>query len=313
MAKANRVSPPLDWVESAVTAVSDRDTSPITAATDAASHLKVAVRINGNGPYHFVVDTGADRTVLATEVAVELGLFHGEKVMLEGVVRAVLAETVSIRTLSFGSITCRHLVVPTLSRSLLDADGYLGLDFLDGHRVTFDFKNHVLQVSEPRAKFSASWARENEARIRASGSSGHLQALDCTVDGVPATAFIDSGAEVSAANAPLLAALARRNPTFGEIGTIRLIDITGGEILGTVAMVNKIQLTAALTFIDCPLVIADFLVFDVWGLRQRPALLIGMNLLRQFARVSIDYGLKEYRFDLAAYRSTQKPLITMLD
>jgi predicted aspartyl protease len=312
MAKAHRVSPPLDWVESAVTAVSDRDTSPITAATDAASHLKVAVRINGNGPYHFVVDTGADRTVLATEVAVELGLFHGEKVMLEGVVRAVLAETVSIRTLSFGSITCRHLVVPTLSRSLLDADGYLGLDFLNGHRVTFDFKNHVLQVSEPRARLSANWQRENEARIITSGSSGHLQALDCTVDGVPAAAFIDSGAEVSAANAPLLAALARRNPTFGEIGTTRLIDITGGEILGTVAMVNKIRFPE-LTFIDCPLVIADFLVFGVWGLRQRPALLIGMNLLRQFARVSIDYGLKEYRFDLAAYRSTQKPLITMID
>jgi predicted aspartyl protease len=313
MTKAQGVLPPLDSVESTNTGVSDRDTPPIAAATDVASHLMVAVRIDGNGPYHFVVDTGADRTVLATEVAAELGLFHGEKVMLEGVVRAVLADTVSIGTLSFGSITRRHLVVPTLSRSLLDADGYLGLDFLDGHRVTFDFKNHTLQVSEPRAKFSVNWARENEARIRASGSSGHLQALDCTVDGIPATAFIDSGAEVTAANAPLLAALARRNPTFGEIGTIRLIDITGGEIFGKVAMVHKIQLTAALTFIDCPLVIADFRVFDVWGLRQRPALLIGMNLLRQFARVSIDYGLKELRFDLAAYRSPQKPLITMVD
>ena len=303
MAKAEGGSPPLGG-ESA---------SPIAAATDVAGHLMVAVRIDGNGPYHFVVDTGADRTVLATEVADELGLFHGEKAKLQGVVRAVFADTVSIRTLSFGSITCRHLVVPTLSRSLLDADGHLGLDCLDGHRVTFDFKNHVLQVSEPRARFSANWTRENEARIRASGSSGHLQALDCMVDGIPATAFVDSGAEVSAANAPLLAALARRNPAFGEIGTIRLIDITGGEILGKVAMVNKIQLTAALTFIDCPLVIADFLVFDVWGLRQRPALLIGMNLLRQFGRVSIDYGLKELRFDLAGYRPPPKPLIAMVD
>jgi hypothetical protein len=309
MTKAQTVPPPLGRTESEVTAVSDRDTLPIAAATDAASHLMVAVRINGNGPYHFVVDTGADRTILATEVAVELGLLHGEKVMLEGVVRAVLTETVSIRTLSLGSITCRHLVVPTLSRSLLDADGYLGLDFLDGHRVTFDFKNHSLQVSEPRARLSASWARENEARISTSGSSGHLQALDCIVDGIPATAFIDSGAEVTAANAPLLAALARRNPNFGEIGTIRLIDITGGEIFGKVAMANKIRL-AGLTFTDCPLVIADFLVFGVWGLRQRPALLIGMNLLRQFARVSIDYGLKELRFDLAAYRPPPNPTIT---
>jgi predicted aspartyl protease len=309
MAKAQGGSPPLGGMEPAVAAAPDRDASPIAAATDIASHLLVAVRIDGNGPYHFVVDTGADRTVLATEVADELGLIHGEKVKLEGVVRAVFADTVSIRTLSFGSVTCRHLAVPTLSRSLLDADGYLGLDCLDGHRVTFDFKNHVLQVSEPRARFSANWARENEARIRASGSSGHLQALDCTVDGIPATAFIDSGAEVSAANAPLLAALARRNPNFGEIGTIRLIDITGGEIFGKVAMVNKIRL-AGLTFTDCPLVIADFLVFDVWGLRQRPALLIGMNLLRQFARVSIDYGLKELRFDLAAYRPPPNPTIT---
>jgi predicted aspartyl protease len=313
LAKAQTASPPLGGLGSATTAAPEQEATPINAATDAASHLMVDVHINGKGPYHFVVDTGADRTILASEVAVELGLSHGEKVMLKGVVRAVLTETVSIRTMTFGSITKRHLMVPTLSRSLLDADGYLGLDFLDGHRVTFDFHNHLLQISEPRARYSANWVRENEARIRASGSSGHLQALDCMVDGVPATAFIDSGAEVSAANEPLLAALAKGNPSFGDMGSIHLIDITGGEISGRVAMVNKIRLTAALTFTDCPLVIADFLVFDVWGLRQRPALLIGMNLLRQFERVSIDYGLQEIRFDLAAYHSLPRPFTTMVD
>jgi predicted aspartyl protease len=306
LAKAQTVSPPLG-------STGEPEATPINAATDAANHLMVDVHINGNGPYHFVVDTGADRTILASEVAAELGLSRGEEVMLKGVVRAVLTETVSIRTMTFGSITKRHLAVPTLSHSLLDADGYLGLDFLDGHRVTFDFQNHLLQVSEPRTRFSANWLRENEARIRLSGSSGHLQALDCMVDGVPATGFIDSGAEVTAANEPLLAALARRNPSFGETGSVRLIDITGGEIFGKVAMVDTIRLTEALTFTRCPLVIADFLVFDVWGLRQRPALLIGMNLLRQFERVSIDYGLQELRFDLAADRPPSKPLITMVD
>jgi predicted aspartyl protease len=311
LAKAQMAPPPLGGVGSANTAAPGQDTARINAATDAASHLMVDVHINGHGPYHFVVDTGADRTILASEVAAELGLPQGDKVMLKGVVRAVLTETVSIRTMTFGSITKRRLMVPILSSSLLDADGYLGLDFLDGHRVTFDFQHHLLQVSEPRARFSANWQREDEARIRVSGSSGHLQALDCMVDGVPATAFVDSGAEVTAANEPLLAALAGRNPSFRERGSIRLIDITGGEILGKVAMVDKIRLAAALTFTDCPVVIADFLVFDVWGLRHRPALLIGMNLLRQFERVSIDYGLQELRFDLAAYPSPPKPLITM--
>ena len=311
LAKAQTAAPEPDATGAAAAVTSPAGT-PVNAANDAANHLMVDVHINGHGPYHFVVDTGADRTILASEVAVELGLSRGEKVILKGVVRAVLTETVAIRTMTFGSITKRHLTVPTLSRSLLDADGYLGLDFLDGHRVTFDFRNHLLEVSEPRGRFSANWVRGSEARIRASGSSGHLQALDCMVDGVPATAFIDSGAEVTAANGPLLVALARRNPDFRDVGSIRLIDITGGEILGQVAVANRIRLTEALIFTDCPLVIADFLVFDVWGLRRRPALLIGMNLLRQFGRVSIDYGLRELRFDLA-YRSLPQPLTTMLD
>ena len=272
---------------------------PLAAGTQVAARLTVPVHINSKGPYRFVVDTGADRTVLATEVALELGLVHGPRVLLNGVVQTKIADTVSIRHLAFGSIASGNFNVPTVPRSLLDADGYLGLDFLDGHRVTFDFKGGLLQVSDSRPKLSADWIRPSEARIRAFGSSGHLRSLDCKVDGVSSAAFVDSGAEVSAANGPLLTALARRNPSFGVIGDMDLIDITGGQIQGKVAMVKEIRLPG-LAFADCPLVIANFQVFKAWGLTRTPALLIGMNVLRQFSRVSIDYRLKELRFDLAS-------------
>jgi len=207
--------------------------------------------------------------------------------------------------LAFGSVRCGPLMVPILPHSMLQADGYLGLDTLDGHRVTFDFRNHTLQVSEPRSRIGAFWlGQQNEARIRTVGSSGHLRALHCTVDGVPAAAFVDSGAEVSAGNPPLLAALARRNPTYSELGAISVSGITGGETLGNVTLVKKIRLMD-LEFTDCPLLIADFQIFAVWGLRQYPSLLIGMNLLRQFSKVSIDYGRKELRFDLASVNLLQ--------
>jgi predicted aspartyl protease len=280
-------------------AAPEHDTSPITADTDTEKHLTVTVRINGNGPYRFVVDTGADRTVVATDVAAELGLPLSENVMLEGVVRAVKAQTVTIRELSFGLVRYQSLVVPTLPRSTLGADGYLGLDTLDGHRVTFDFKNHTLQVGAPHSRLSALLVRDNEARIRTVGSSGHLRALNCVVDGVRAAAFIDSGADLSAGNQALSDALASRNPAYGDIGRISLVDVTGGETSGSVTMVKKIQIME-LALTDCPLVIADFKVFDLWGLTQRPALLIGMNFLRRFSKVSIDYGLKELRFDQAS-------------
>jgi len=280
----------------------------LDTATDATKRLSVAVRIDGNGPYRFVVDTGADRTVLATDVAADLGLLHGERVMMEGVVRAVATDTVTLDELSFGSVTCKRLVVPVLPRTMLEADGYLGLDTLDRHRVTLDFKHHTLQVTEPRSRFSAFWVRQNEARVRASGTAGHLRAVDCTVDGVTATAFIDTGAEVSAGNGALLAALKRGAPSRYAVGTVPLTDITGGKIVGNVTTVGKIRLMD-LAFTDCPLVIADFQIFDVWGLRQKPALLIGMNFLRQFSKISIDYGLKELRFDLTRGMGTGPALV----
>jgi predicted aspartyl protease len=292
-----RSASPSDGAANPGTPTTERDTSPIAAATDAAKHLSVAVNIDRNGPYRFVVDTGADRTVLAADVAADLGLPHGERVMMEGVVRAVPTETVRIDELSFGPVRCRHLAVPVLPRAMLQADGYLGLDTLDGHRVTFDFKNHRLQVSEPHSRFNAWLVRPTEARIRATGSAGHLRAVDCRVDGVAATAFIDTGAEVSAGNASLFAALSSSGPARREVATQPLTDITGGEILGEVTLVNKIQLMDV-EFTNCSLVIADFQIFEVWGLTRQPALLIGMNFLRQFSKVSIDYGLKELRFDL---------------
>jgi predicted aspartyl protease len=276
----------------------------LTAARDATHRLTVDVRINGLGPCRFLVDTGADRSVLATEVAAAIGLPLGDAVTLRGVVRAVGTETVSIKELSFGPIRCHNLLIPILPAELLGADGYLGLDVLDKHLVTLDFKRQTLQVTEPRSRFSALWVARNEVRVRATGTGGHLRALNCIVDGVAAAAFIDTGGDVCAGNSALSTALANRDPLYESLGRVSLTDVTGGAISGNGTIVHRIQLNEV-TFTDCPLVMADFEVFDVWGLRDRPALLIGVNLLRQFARVSIDYGLKELRFDLASSSSPQ--------
>ena len=53
-----------------------------------------------------------------------------------------------------------------------------------------------------------------------------------------------------------------------------------------------------LSISDCPIAIADLQVFEIWGLTERPALVIGMNWLRHFKRVEIDYGRKDLRFEV---------------
>jgi predicted aspartyl protease len=276
-----------------------QDAAKIAADTDAARRLTIAVQIDGRGPYRFVVDTGADRTIVAENVANDLGLRRGPIVNVEGAVRTLPAETVTLGDISFGAVRKEQLVVPVLPRALLEADGYLGLDLVDGFRVTLDFKNRALLVEQPLHSLLLGYIRQNETIVRVSGHSGHLRSSSARIDDVVAATFLDTGAEVSVGNSKLFEELVARDPTYFKKETVILSGVTGGTMEGRVTDINRIKMNS-LTIFDSKVAICDLQIFDLWGLRGTPALLIGMNLLRQFNQVSIDYGRKELRFDLAS-------------
>ena len=265
------------------------------------------MEINGKGPFAFIVDTGADRTVVADDLLDAAGMVRGEQVVVAGIVRTTVTTMAKISRLRLGAIECRDLVVPGLPRAMMGADGYLGLDVIDGHRVTFDFSNHILTVDASRSAFGLNPVGFSSERIFASGRLGHLRALDCRVDGIRATAFIDTGSQVSACNSSLFRELARHKPAQNTRGRVSMSGVTGGKIEGSLTSIDRIHL-AGLSFGECELVIADFEVFKIWGLADKPALLIGMNLLRGLAKVAIDYGRKEIRFEVASSRQPDAPL-----
>ena len=277
----------------------------IAAASDLNNHLTIKVMIGDKGPFRFVVDTGADRTVVSDEVAVALGLIRGPMVNVEGVVRSLPAQTVTLSDISFGPVRKEHLVVPVLPRGLLDADGYLGLDVIDGYRVTFDFHNRALLVEQPRRSAMFDFERPNESVVPVVGRGGHLRAMNCRIDGVSTTTFIDSGAEVSVGNSKLFEALAEIDPSYLKLETVLLAGVTGGTIVGRVTDINRIKINR-LELYTTKVVISDLQIFDLWGLTDKPALLIGMNFLRAFNQVSIDYGRKELRFDLASLQIAER-------
>ncbi|HEX5461700.1 MAG TPA: retroviral-like aspartic protease family protein [Steroidobacteraceae bacterium] len=269
------------------------------------NRLATKVYINGRGPYSFLVDTGAERTLIAAEVAVQLALPRGRRVLVEGIIRDQPAVLVQIASLRMGSLVCPPLEVPVLPHKLLEADGYLGLDVLDKHRVVLDFRAGTLSVMRPQGFFAAMWEHWDEAVVHTLGSSGRLRASDCKVGDVRAAAFIDTGAEVSVANPALYAALQQtaRDRLLAR-GSVGLYGITGGSVIGLATNIKDIRL-GELHLTYTPFVVAPLEVFDVWGLRREPALLLGMDCLRRFARVSIDYGRKELRFEVASARTVQ--------
>lgn len=273
------------------------DSGSVATKTDDASHLTIDVRINGQGPFRFVVDTGSEQTAIADNVATALGLALGEPVQVDGIARRIPAQTAPVSELTFGPFKHKNLRLPVLPREYLFADGYLGLDVIDGSRVTFDFRHQELRIE--RATLPPLQIDNfNITRVTVYGSSGRLRAGDCVVDGIRASAFLDSGAEVSVGNMALQQALKKRNPALPNLGAVTLTGVTGGQISGDIVPIKQIKLQD-LRFTDCTLVIADVPNFGTWSLERAPALLIGMDFLRQFANVSIDYRSKEIRFDLA--------------
>lgn len=297
----------------------DQDAASLAARRDADDHLTVAVMLNGQGPFNFVVDTGAERSVVSDEVAARLNLVRGGNVTIEGIAKAMTVATIRAETVAFGPFVRRNVVMPILPRSTLAADGYLGLDVIDGTRVTFDFKNRQLHVEQPKAIYTPHVNDFNiqqpsgiqapdqpETWVQARGKAGRLQIVDCLVGHVPAVAFVDTGAELSVGNPALLAALRTYRKGVPVLGSIVLTGVTGGELAGQVVAVPRITLQA-LNFTDSLLAIADAPDFTTWGLHDRPAVLIGMNYLRQFASVAVDYRAKEIRFELSLAPPMPRP------
>src|SRR5215469_2928593 len=177
----------------------------IQGGADAQNRLTVDAFINEKGPFQFVVDTGADRSVIADDVAKSLGLRIGEDMIVQGIARSVPAQSVLLDSLRMDRVSIASLPMPVLPRSWLGADGYFGLDVIDRQAVTFDFQNHSLSI-RPSDQLANILPVADQALVRANGANGRLTAVNCTVDGVKAYAFIDSGAQITIGNSHLFAA-----------------------------------------------------------------------------------------------------------
>lgn len=104
--------------------------------------IEVQVSVNGRAPIWFIVDTGAEYSILDTEVAKSYGLH--EQRFVDGV------------TLAIGPVTLRDqrvmlLQLDNFRRQKRAIRGLVGYDFFARYVVTFDFEQRVLHLSEPKA------------------------------------------------------------------------------------------------------------------------------------------------------------------
>ena len=270
----------------------------IGTGQDQYDRLTIPVSIGGQGPFHFVVDTGADRTVLSRDVADQLGLPPGRDVLVQGITGSEITPTVQAPEITLGKIVLKSLDLPVLPRERLGVDGLLGVDALAKRRLVMDFRERRLEILPASGAFNPS-SNGREAYVSARDRYGRLVVIDANANGAPVAAFIDSGAGVSIANRALAESIRNRGGWRDEGRMVPLYGVTSHQAMGELRILDSVRL-GGLRFTDIPVLISDLDLFAQWGMAERPTILLGVNVLRLFSRVEMDYGRRRVMFRVGA-------------
>jgi hypothetical protein len=275
----------------------------LETAFDKAQRLTVPVYLNARGPYQFVVDTGANRSVVSQEVAAAIGLPTAGFAAVHGIVSAEPAPMVKVDRLRVGEVLSSGLRLPSAPASRLGADGILGLDAMRGRRVRLGFLDGTFSIDA--AGVGPELARGHDTRIPEAGApvtvparyrSGQLVILDAEAAGRQITAFLDSGSQVTVGNHALRDLVFSAQPQLTmQVILSQLISATGQQAPAEFAPLPGLRLGGVR--IDAPLVaFADLHIFNLWDLQSRPTVLIGVDVMRRFNSVGFDFVGKTVTF-----------------
>ena len=265
----------------------------LKTVADIYSRMTTPVRINGQGPFPFVVDTGANQSAIAADLAARLGLAVGEDAPVNTIAGVELAPTAHA-ALQAGDLPGGDVELSVLPASAIGGAGMLGLDALSAARITLDFARQAVRIDGPRRLPGLG----DEVSLKAQLRAGQLTLIDADVGGIKLTAFLDSGAQDTVGNMALRELAYTRYPTT-TWSQVPILSVTGRSVIGEFADLPNLRL-GSLSVPSWPIAFADLHIFRLWKLIDRPAILLGIDVLSRFETVCLDFSRNEVRLRLPA-------------
>ncbi len=260
------------------------------------SRLFVDVGINDTGPYRFLVDSGADRSVVGAALAARLGLPLGAVAMLHSMAGRSEVQTVEVDSLSLGRATSRNMRLPALPEEWIGADGLIGIDALGTQRILLDYEQRRVTIQPSSSAPPRSAAGEQEIVVTARRRKGQLILTQVRAAGQSLYAVVDSGSEVTLGNMALAKRLFRQQQ-ITDPKKITLMSVTGEPLVADLGILPELRV-GNLILRGLPIAFADAGPFAMFGLGSSPALLLGSDVLQAFRRVGLDFGNRRVRFTL---------------
>lgn len=272
-----------------------RNTPPVQSSDelrylDEKRRLTVQVRINGQGPFPFMVDTGANHSVVSAQLAQTLELPAAGRVEMHGIAGVQVVDTVRAQTLTVGARTTRDMALSVLPQETLGVAGILGLEWLGDSSLMLDYNGRRMKVGS-----ALPLPDERTIVVRAWTQRSGLTLLEASMPGQLLMAFIDSGSTTTVGNLALLKEAKRRRAITGDVVEVDLRSVTGQTLTCTFAVLSSLTM-GKMVLRNVPLVVGPVHTFDYWGLKDTPAILLGSDILQQFDTVAMDFKRREVRF-----------------
>ena len=305
-------APPAAPAQSAVAPGTPRPLSPqdlLFASPTSLDHIGrvvTAVMIDGKGPFRFIIDTGANRSTISPHLAAVLRLQPSvqQAIRVTGITGSAEVASVPIERLQAGDLVISHTRLPVIEAPIMaGADGILGAAGLQEERVLVDFRRNRVLITRSHGDF-VPWGF---TRVSAMRLNGGLLSVPGEVGGVRVEAIIDTGSQHTLGNLALYQALYAHERGKGTYLAADVYGATQQVGAGKVQLAPLIDL-GAFKIAGVALVFGDFHIFKVWGKEDRPAMVLGMDVLGTLNAFVIDFRHEEIAIDSRyGYDSAARP------
>ena len=247
-------------------------------------HFIAPVYIEDDGPYPFAPDTGASHTAIAQPLAELYGFVSESRELtpVQTLTEEINAERHVLLDISLGGLPPRALdvvVTPIAPDVELDLYGLLGSDFFDGHVVRLDYPNAELVMDAPPPDHADAHLNGDRRILIGAAEARHLPGQILVL--------VDTGSPVTLVNPELARSLKRHRPvTITTVGSVsRLPDPVEADDL---VILSRFKL-GGMCMPRIGVQSADLDVFRAMGWENRPAMIVGLDLLQNTA-LTIDYA-----------------------
>ena len=251
--------------------------------------ILLPVEVNGEGPFEFILDTGAGTSLLSSELGQTLGikiLASKEGQSAGGAVSVSLAKVSSLAVASaklddvdVGLVDLSH-IGKTVGAKI---DGDLGYNFLKHFRITLDYCKSEIRLDDPRRfELAGQSAAVTQVGMRLASPAKPLILVDVYANGRGPFQFaIDTGTSTTAITPELAKQLDVASSPIGAVTTGSAhVDVTAGVL-------QSFQVGGA-RIDNLAVIVADFFAMLSNAIGAKLDGIVGYNFLRNY-KVALDY------------------------